>query len=276
MQLNSVYLYPNKIDVFTNTSAAWPTERYRKVYNRNLKIYRSVDNKIDLQVRNSSQKSTAITGTVLVFNLVTVDTKDLILSKDCVTQSNENGRVYVVLTKEELLDLESGFYNFTVTQESRTFINANEYTVSSRTPLYIDDQYGVIATIEVLGDVFGEAVDSLVVDKFSYVNPFTSGGTSLDQKYYISSIIDTSPQYGPVPSLSTFVIYMTNYSGVIQIQASIEPQGATPSVWTTVETLTLTNATLEIQNVIGKYNWFRIKHLPTISSTGTVDKVLYR
>jgi hypothetical protein len=69
---------------------------------------------------------------------------------------------------------------------------------------------------------------------------------------------------------------MTNYSGVIQIQASIEPQGATPSVWTTVETLTLTNATLEIQNVIGKYNWFRIKHLPTISSTGTVDKVLYR
>lgn len=273
MQLNSVYLYPNKIDVFTNTLASWPTERYRRVYNRNLKIYRSVDNKIELQVRNSDQKVAAITGSVLVFNLVTVEAKDLILSKDCTVQSQTTGRVYVTLTREELQDLESGFYNFSITQEIRTAINANEYTVSSRTPLYVDDQYGVIGTLEILGDVLGETVDSLVVNEFSYVNPFTTGGTSLDRKYYISSIIDTVPQYGPVPSLATFMIYMTNYTGEILIEASIDDQGATPKNWTAVDTFTLTGANLEVRNIVGKYNWFRIKHYPT---TGTVDKVLYR
>lgn len=127
MQLNSVYLYSNKIDVFTNTLASWPTERYRRVYNRNLKIYRGVDNKIDIQVRNSDEKAANITGSTLVFNLITRDTKDLILNKDCNTQSLLNGRVYITITKEELENLESGFYNFTVVQEIRETINASEY-----------------------------------------------------------------------------------------------------------------------------------------------------
>ena len=56
MHLISVYLYQNKIDVFTNAATAWQTERYRRVYNRNIKIYRGVDNRIDIQVRNSDQK----------------------------------------------------------------------------------------------------------------------------------------------------------------------------------------------------------------------------
>lgn len=276
MQLNSVYLYPNKIDVYTNTLASWPTERYRKVYNRNLKIYRGVDNKIELQVRNSDEKAAAITGTTLVFNLVTRDTKDLILTRDCVVQSNANGRVYVTITDDDLLDLESGFYNFTVTQEVREAINTNEYKVTSRTPLYIDSQYGAIATLEILGDVYGETVDSLLVDKFNYTNPFTTG--SENDKFYISSIIDTRPEIGPVYGLHTFQLYLNNYSGELTIQGSLDEQGGTPreSKWTDVETLTLTNANTQYVNITGKYNWFRIKHIPTTNNTGTVDKILYR
>ena len=276
MQLNSVYLYPNKIDVFTNTLASWPTERYRRVYNRNLKLYRGVDNKIDLQVRNSDEKSANITGSTLVFNLVTRDTKDLIMSRDCTTQSNTSGRVYVTITDDDLLDLESGFYNFTVTQEVREYIDVTEYRVTSRIPLYIDSQYGAIATLEILGDVYGETVNSLLVDKFNYTNPFTTGDST--PSFYISSIIDTHPEIGPVNGLHTFQFYLTNYSGQLIVQGSLEEQGASPreSKWVDVDTLTLTNADTQYLNITGKYNWFRIKHIPTTSNTGTVDKVLYR
>lgn len=276
MQLNSVYLYPNKIDVYTNTLASWPTERYRRVYNRNLKIYRGVDNKIDLQVRNSDEKAAVITGSTLVFNLVTRDTKDLILSRDCSVQNSSVGRVSITLTKEDLLNLESGFYNFTITQEVRQAITLTEYKVTSRTPLYIDSQYGVIATLEILGDVYGETVDSLVVDKFSYTNPFTTG--AVNDKFYISSIIDTRPEIGPVYGLHTFQIYMTNYTGQMFIQGSLEEQGATPreNKWVTLETLNYSSANLEYFNLTGKYNWLRIKHIPDTSNTGTVDKILYR
>lgn len=271
MQLNSVYLYPNKIDVFTNALASWQTERYRRVYNRNLKVYRSVDNRIDLQVRNSDQKAADISGSTLVFNIITREGKDLILNKDCVTQSLSTGKVYVILTKEELTAIESGFYNYSVTQEVRETISDTEYRVTSRTPMFQDAQYGAIGTLEVSGDVLGEADETLVVDKFEYINPPTTGYLS-DPKYYTSSLIDAKGHTQIPQSLHTFQIYSTNYTGTVKIQGSLSEDSA-PKVWTDIETLTLTSATQTYKNVTGKYNFFRIRHYPT---TGTVDKILYR
>ena len=270
MQLNSVYLYPNKIDVFTNALASWQIERYRRVYNRNLKVYRSVDNRIDLQVRNSDQKAADITGSTLVFNIISREGKDLILSKDCVTQSLTSGKVYVTLTKEELNSLESGFYNYSITQELRETVSATEYRVTSRTPMFQDSQYGTIGVLEVSGDVLGEADDSVLINKFEYTNPATTGYT--DPKYYTSSIIDAKGNTQVPQSLHTFQIYSTGYTGTVKIQGSLS-EGGNPKVWTDLETLTLTSATQSYKNVTGKYNFFRIRHYPT---TGTVDKILYR
>ena len=66
MQFNPVYLYSNKLDVFTSPSDSWSIERYRRVYNRNLKIFRGVDNRIDIQVRNSDQKASNIIGQYII------------------------------------------------------------------------------------------------------------------------------------------------------------------------------------------------------------------
>ena len=278
MQINSLYLYSNKIDVFTNTLAAWQTERYRRVYNRNLKIYRSVDNRIDLQVRNSDQKAISISGTVLVFNLITRD-KNLILSKDCTSVSDTTGKVYVTLSQNDMYSLEPGFYDYTIVQEVRTstdgtaYVAGNPYIVSSKTPLYVGAQYEVINTVEVLDDAQGGVVNSLSVDTFRYVNPFTLGVTG--DKYYISSIIDAKPTLGTPQSVHTFQFYTTNYNGTVVIQGSLD-DAASPSVWVDLSTTVISNSDIKYKNVEGKYNWFRIKHTPDISNTGSVDKVLYR
>lgn len=269
MQINSVYLYPIRLEVYTTTLASWTTERYRKVYNNKLKVYRSVDNRIDLQVRNSDQKALAYTGTTLVFNLVARDGKDLILSKDFSSISEAQGTARLFLSQQDLLDLEPGMYNYSISQETRVAINADEYKVTSRIPMYFDAQYGAIGTIEVSGDVLGVADDSIVVDKFSYANPQTQGETT--PKFYISSIIDAQHDLVIPQSLHTFQFYSTTYTGTVTIQGSIR-EDAAPSVWTDVLTFT-PSADLEYKNVEGKYNWFRIKHQPT---TGTIDKILYR
>ena len=271
MQLNSVYLYSNKVDVFTNALASWQTERYRRVYNRNLKVFRSVDNRIDLQVRNSDQKSADISGSTVVFNIIARAGKDLILKKDCITQSASTGKVYVVLTKEELENLESGSYNFSIVQEVRETIDSTDHRVVSRTPMYTDSQYGVIGILEVLGDVFGEADDSLLIDKFDYVNPASTGST--DARYYISSIVDPRSETVVPTSLHTFQLYFTNYTGSVIVQGSLE-NSATPNRWVNIlDPISYVGVSKEYINVVGKYNWLRIKHLPT---TGTVDKILYR
>lgn len=270
MQAISVYLYPNMVDVFTNSSAAWQTERYRRVYNRNLKIYRSVDNRIDLQVRNSDQKAADISNSTLVFNLINRDTKDLVLSKDCGTVDVVSGRCFVVLTETELADITTGFYNYSITQETRSTIDSTEYTVTSRTPMYSDSQYGVIGVLEITGDPLGEAADSLEITKFEYINPASTGYD--DARYYTSSHIDTIGHTQTPQSLHTFQFYSTGYSGTIKIQGSLS-EGGTPNVWTDIASYSVVNSNVAYANVVGKFNFLRIRHYPT---TGTVDKVLYR
>jgi hypothetical protein len=272
MQLNSVYLYPNKINVFTNALADSTTERYRQVYNRNLKIYRSVDNKIDLQVRNSAQRATRINGTALVFNIVTRETKDLVLQKDCSIQSAVDGTASVVITRDELLALESGFYNYSLVQEVRNNIDADNYTVGSRTPMYVDSQYGTIGTLEIDGDVLGEIEDSILVDKFALINPATTGQP--EAAYYTSSLIDTVGHTQVPQSLHTFQIYFTNnYTGTIIIQGSLS-EGGNPHVWSDIVSFDVDDQRAPVyKNVVGKYNFFRVRHYPD-TATSIADFVV--
>ena len=275
MQFNSVYLYSNKLDVFTNPLDSWTTERYRRVYNRNLKIYRSVDNRIDVQVRNSDQKASNITGSTLVFNLITRETKDLVFQKDFSAMDLTTGKVTVILTEYDLLDIDPGFYDYSITKEVRETIDSTDYRVTSRIAMYMDSQYDTVGTLEITGDVYGGVSDSVNVSTFNYTNPFTQGDTE-PFPFYTSEIIDARPNTSPAYPIHTFQFYTTNYTGTVEIQASLDAQGATPreTTWATVATVNL--LTERYKNVTGKYNWFRIKHIPALNNTGTVDKILYR
>ena len=281
MQTNSIYLYPNYLDVYTNSSGSWTTERYRRVYNRNLKIYRSVDNRIDLQVRNADQKPNNISNYHLVFNILTMEGEDLILSKDCTLVSGTGGRVYVNISEEDLYDIENGYYHYSITKELRNYDSniSPDYTVTEKSPLYFDSQYGAIGTLEVSGDVLGTAEPSVVIDKFNYVNPATLGQS--EPEYYVSSIIDTKQNIITADSIHTFQFYTTDYEGSVTIEGSLE-QGAIPSNWVTISSnsidpgvneFTISNQPTVYKNVTGKWNFFRIKHFPT---SGTLDKILYR
>ena len=275
MQFNPVYLYVNKLDVFTTPTDTWSTERYRRVYNRNLKIFRGVDNRIDIQVRNNDQKASNIVGSTLVFNLVSQDTKHLVLQKDFTAMDLATGKVTVILTAEELLDLDVGFYNYSIIKEVRTTVDSTDYTVTSKMPLYMDSQYDTVGTLEITGDVYGDVSTSVNVSTFNYTNPFTQGAVE-PFPFYTSEIIDASPNTSPAYPIHTFQFYTTNYTGTVEIQASLDAQGATPreTKWSTVATVDLANE--KYKNVTGKYNWFRIKHIPATNNTGTVDKILYR
>jgi hypothetical protein len=275
MQFNPVYLYVNKLDVFTTPTDTWSTERYRRVYNRNLKIFRGVDNRIDIQVRNSDQKASNIVGSTLVFNLVSQATKDLVLQKDFAAMDLATGKVTVIITSEELLDLDLGFYNYSIVKEVRSIVDSTDHTVTSKIPLYMDSQYDTVGTLEITGDVYGGVADSLMVDTFNYTNPFTQGASE-PLPFYVSAIIDAAPNTSPAYPIHTFQFYTTNYTGTVEIQASLDTQGATPrdTKFSTVATVDLANE--KYKNITGKYNWFRVKHIPALNNTGTVDKILYR
>lgn len=271
---SSFYLYSNKIDVFTNLLDPWTNERYRKVYNRNLKIYRGTSNRITTQLRNCDQKPISIPEDyVMVFNLVVKDTQKFILKKDFISIPDgstgiELGRAYVELTEEEMRSLETGFYQYSITLEERTILNGDLYEVTDSKVLYVDSQFGAYAVLEIFGDIQGEPSASVEVKAFTYVNPFAVG--EQNDKFYFSSVIDADPYRSTPQSVHTFQFYFTNYNGLVTIEASLDDQGATPHNWFPVvpDHYESTSFRLDDQNeplyrtVTGKYNWFRIKHLP--------------
>ena len=299
MQINSIYLYPNRLDVYTSDSASWTPERFRMVYNRNLKVYRGSDNRIDLQLRNSDQKAFNATGSTIVFNLVNNETQDLVLRKDCSVDDITIGRCYVTLTGDELLDIEAGYYSYSFHKETRTNVDSTDYTVSSKMPLFMDSQYGAIGTVEVIGGMEGKPYDTKTVDTFRKITNFeveTQTPTDTPQlqsprpnfaqnynttgyeEYFISSHLDANPRMSTPQSVHTFQFFYQNYIGEVVLQGSLG-EGGNPieGSWTDIDTFNITAANLrEYYNVIGKYNWFRIKHTPDTNNTGTVDKVLYR
>lgn len=263
MQLNSFYLYPNKVDVFTNLGD-WTTGRYRRVYQRNFKVYRGVDNRLDFQVRNADEKAKDIAGNTLVFNLVERGTQKLVLQHDCVlvpeADLSKTTKGYTVITESELTNLDKGFYTYAL-----FLVDA----LGAKTPLYSDSQYGGTGTLEVHGDIFGEVQDSVVVDTWKPI-PTTWPNDGVAH----SEIIYGNPEVSSQGSLHTFAFYSTNYEGEVTIQASQE-LGGTPTVWADIATLDFPVAE-RYYNVVGKYNYFRINYKPATTNTGTFDKVVYR
>ena len=287
MQHASVYLYSNKIDVFINPIDSFLSETYHNVYTRNLKIYRSVDNTIEIRVKNSDQRAANINNDMyLVFTLTTHENQQLILKKDCYIKDRSLGIASVTITKEQMLKIEKGYYRYSIVQEKREPIESgsDEYVVVRTLPTYVDTAYDMIGEVEVAGDVIGSAIPSVTINKFSYVNPIGLGEE--EPVFYTSSIVDANPFTTDPQTMHTFQFYFGDtYEGEVVIQASIEEQGATPGhgSWIDVESFETYDeaAYKDYVTITGKYNWFRIKHYPVTDditgvALGKIDKILYR
>lgn len=271
MQLGSVYLYPNRLDVYSD-SDTWITERYSRVYQRNLKLYRGSDNKLEFIIKNSAQKPMAVAGKVFVINVISRESQELILSLDCSVTDPSTGRLFVMLTQQLLQDIEPGFYQYSLVAETRTAIDAASYQVTGRTALYVDSQYGAIGTVEVSGSTSGEPIASIEITEFSYYSRINH-----TQQFSVSSLISANPQVSTPQTLHTFQIYMTNYTGRVIIQASID-EGATPNNWVDVYAEDLIKSNSKFVNITGKFKWFRVKYIDAmqgLTGTFTVDQTIF-
>lgn len=268
MQLNSVYLYPNLVNVYLNLSSDWVRERYRNVYNKNLKIYRGSDNRIDLQIKNSDQKAISFSGYTPVMILINENNQQ-ILKKDTVTVNVDTGKAYVTITEQELWDITPGFYTYSVILEARD-VDGDNYVVTETKPGYIDSQYGSRAVIEISEDIQGSAIDSLEITKFSKTSPSSVGED--ESTFYTSSLIDAGYETSYSQSNHTFVYYLNDYTGTVRLEGSLS-ESSVPKEWSELASFDFTNQGIYYHNIVGKWRWFRVVYTP---ESGTFDKILYR
>lgn len=125
MYSTTVYLYQQITRVLLiDTSGGYFTARYDPVYAKQLTVNKGVDNVLLFEFINQEQKPVNITGSTFVFRMISQNGDELLLSKTMETLSAALGRVKVVLTTEDTIDLVAQPASYSIQRTSGDYVQA--------------------------------------------------------------------------------------------------------------------------------------------------------
>lgn len=233
------------------------------VYAKPLQIYKGIDNKIKLLIKNQDQKLQNLTDGYIIFNLMDSATRELILSRRAMITTDKRGTAYVNLANMDLMDLTAGIYNYSLQYTT----GENEQRV-----IYSDDQYNAQGQARIVDGVYPNFVPSLEprLGPFNNNNPNT-GGFYADPSTVISDVMEVKAR-----SIAQTVQYnCSGFTGTVWIEASMSPTLTSyPTDWFTVTDRQFIDYTGSIfDNFNGRFSLIRFK---IHTESGTLDKILYR
>tara|TARA_Y200000002_G_scaffold343707_1_gene316376 strand:- start:2787 stop:3554 length:768 start_codon:yes stop_codon:yes gene_type:complete len=254
MQLVPRYLVSNNTVVVSDGFAA--NKEYRKVYQRNIKIVKGIDNTITFEVKNSDQKPVSILNTYTPF--VEIFTEDDVLFKKYTGTIKETstplykGQFTINVSDNDTMNIDGQYLSYTV-YLTKASDNTNTIT-------YADSQFGATGTIELISEAFPGPHDSKTITTF------------LDS---ISSVVNGEPHTNSNTALHTAAIYSTGFAGTVKIQGTLEDN--TTNNWFDINTVTMSSPTQPTyQNFNGVFSNIRFTVANDSGNTGTIDKILLR
>ena len=268
MQLVQRYLLNSTI-LLTADVAGNITE-YKHLYQRRLNIYRGIDNKISFKVINADQKPVSILSTyVPKFKMFDENTRLVIEKEGTIIETstpNNVGMFTVLITENDLLNLQSQFLNYTIelidsTNNERVLTYSNSH-FESKGSVYLDAS-------EIPGPLKSYSVSSLSQE---------SSGSNI----FLSEAIVAEPAINGNEALHTAAFYLNGADGNITVQATLDSQVNNSTNWSDVATISVdTIDTLKYVNFNGVYSYIRIKHStdkanPDQNYNNDITKILVR
>jgi hypothetical protein len=237
------------------------------VYAKPLQIYKGIDNKIRLLIKNQDQKLQSLLNSTIVFNLISSDTYELVFSRRC-TIAMDKGAAIVMLDQADINDVDAGVYNYSVYLIS----GENETKI-----VYADDNYNAQGQARVVDSVYPQFFPSIQPNLGPFYNNADNSlfGYS-DQNIVYSDAILTYDRVKARAVLQTVQYYGTDFTGTVEILGSMESTivNQSPTSWFTVDTQTFTGLTgCMFSNFQGKFALIRFK---VTTTSGSLDKILYR
>lgn len=279
MYSTTAYLYQQKTRVLMiDTGGEYFTARYDPVYAKKLTINKGVDNVLLFEFINQDQKPVNITGSTLVFRLVSQDGLELLNETEMVILNAATGRAKVTLNSEALDAIRAQPASYSIARTSGNLTEA----------VFVDAQAGARASVDIVDSVYPEFVPSaeLTIPTVDLTAEFSYGGTSstdypdwalqsgrpINNYAPWSSTEFYSSFIEPQGSVTTIQMDLVGYTGTIKIQAAENYQ----SVWYNVsESYQYLNATETIHlTVIGYHPLLRLCFNNSIYTTGTNGQVL--
>ena len=258
MQLTPRYLVKNRTLIISN-DVGFVTE-YRPVYQRELQVYRGIDNVLEFQVLNADQKPVQLTGKQVIF--VAFDSnKSLIVNRTATIIIANKGLVTVTISENDVLNVKQQYLHYNI-----YIVNQD----NSRSLTYTDEHFNANAVIYLSSAAYPGPRAPIVVESF-----FLPIGNS---EYWVTDIVTAEPGINGNEALHTAAIYTNEYIGDIVIEATLENQiiGQGNVEWSEVARLTFdgTEEQAVAVNFVGVFSFIRFK--ASADPELTINKILIR
>ena len=239
------------------------TYRYNPVYAKKLTINKGVDNVLLFEFLNQEEKPVDITGSTLLFRLISTDGAVLLLEQPMVILNGPTGRAKVSIPTANLMEIDAQPASYSITRAS---VILNE-------AVFTNAQSGARAPVDIVNSVLPAFIPSaeLTIPTTQMTSQFSYGGTSFsnwpdwagqywagnlsywstwNNTEYYSSFIE------PTDVITTVQMDLLNYTGTIKAQAADNYQ----SIWYNVtDSTTYYNETKTItMNIVGWYPLLRL------------------
>lgn len=258
MYSTTVYLYQQITKVLlVDTSGGYFTARYDTVYAKSLTVNKGVDNVLLFEFINQEEKPVNITGSSFVFRLMSQSGAELLLEKPMEILSASLGRVKVVLSGADTIDIVPQPGSYSIQRTAGSYVQA----------AYVDANSQARADCNIVDSVLpafvpsGELTIPTIYGKAPQVQPGPTNWpdwaltpppvntTQLTE--FFSSFIPTNGQ-----RLTTIKMDLDTYTGTVKVQAAENYE----SVWydVTPSTLYLSHTGTIYINVEGYHPLLRV------------------
>ena len=215
MQKISSYLYPNRIQLLTNLDDESNNNQleWRIVYQRTIKIYKGIDNVLEVDVKNNDQKRISLAGRTIYMVIFDQANNEVFrytaLNLEDDSSHAGRGLARITVLGSDLEDLIPQSFNFVVYMENED---------ATLEILYGDSKYGARGTIDLLNGVNHKPKLNQRYDNFKQETNYQT-----NQTRSISYYSDPMPVrfYEAVPTTIVKVTaYPINFIGTISIQTT--------------------------------------------------------
>jgi hypothetical protein len=230
---------------------------YRPVYQKNLSVYKGIDNSLEFQLLNADQKPVVLTGKTPKF-VAFDENKNLVIQHDGTITNSNKGIFTVTVSENDTLSIKQQYLSYNV--------YVVDDTTNSKTLTYADEQLNATGTIYVSAQAFpGPNATYSVGFPLLQVNDVWQSGH-----------VPAEAAINGNEALHTAVIYTSGYIGTVTIQATLDEQPTNNSAWAEVITLTFDGTETEPTpvNFNGVYSNLRFE--TNTNPADTITAILVR
>ena len=218
-----VYLYSNKLDVILDLDQT--TGIHKIMYQRKLKIQKGFKDSIQIQFKNSDQKTVSVSTGTYWFDMIDASGRQLVLSKpltiidDAVTTSTR-GLAVATFDPIDTINVEAASYKFIVKKDNGD---------GTFTPAYSNTYYGITGEVEVVQDGFaiGYPVQTVDIKRLETTKEYDRNPGDMGY-FFTSDWMRPIVRPTTTATTSSALITLASFAGTITVEGTLDnnPSGA--------------------------------------------------